>query len=41
MHFPTRWEPLFQDVMTVEDVIRFPTIHLRFHLGQIAGSEAG
>jgi hypothetical protein len=36
MHYPTRWEPLFRDTMTLEDVVRYPTVHLRFHLDQIS-----
>jgi hypothetical protein len=25
MHYPTRWDPFFQDFMTLADVYRFPT----------------
>jgi len=38
MHYPTRWEPLFQDYMTLEDVLRYPTIHLAFHMDHVSRS---
>jgi hypothetical protein len=36
MHYPARWDPNFQDFMTLEDVLYYPVIHFRFHLGQLA-----
>lgn len=35
MHFPTRWDPLFKDYMTVADVYRFPGQHFDFHQRQL------
>ncbi len=36
MYFPEKWGGLFKKYMTLEDVFRFPTVHFRFHLDQIA-----
>lgn len=36
MHFPTRWDPLFGDYMTLEDVYRYPGRHFDFHKRQLA-----
>ncbi|WP_155543486.1 DinB family protein [Amycolatopsis camponoti] len=35
MHYPTRWDPFFQDYMTLADVYRFPARHFDFHHGQL------
>ncbi|MEV0174124.1 DinB family protein [Streptomyces sp. NPDC050803] len=35
MHYPTRWDPFFQDVMTVADLYRYPTQHFDFHRRQL------
>jgi len=35
MHFPTRWDPFFTDVMTLRDVYRYPTQHFDFHRAQL------
>jgi hypothetical protein len=35
MHFPTRWDPFFQDQMTLADVYHFPTQHFDFHHDQL------
>ncbi|MFJ5728929.1 DinB family protein [Streptomyces paradoxus] len=35
MCFPTRWDPFFKDVMTLEEVYRYPTQHFDFHRGQL------
>ena len=35
MHFPTRWDPFFQDYMTVADVYRYPGQHFDFHAHQL------
>lgn len=35
MHYPTRWDPFFQDYMTLADVYRFPTRHFEFHRAQL------
>jgi hypothetical protein len=39
MHFPPRWDPFFEDNMTLEDVYRYPGKHFDFHKRQLtAGS---
>jgi hypothetical protein len=35
MHYPTRWDPFFQDYMTLADVYHFPTQHYDFHRRQL------
>jgi DinB family protein len=35
MHYPTRWDPFFQDFMTLADLYRFPTQHFDFHRRQL------
>lgn len=35
MHYPTRWDPFFQDYMTLAEVYRFPTQHFEFHRRQL------
>ncbi|MEU1198721.1 DinB family protein [Streptomyces sp. NPDC005813] len=35
MHYPTRWDPFFQDVMTIADLYRYPTQHFDFHRRQL------
>lgn len=35
MHYPIRWDPFFQDYMTLADVYRFPVQHFDFHRGQL------
>ncbi|CRK55330.1 hypothetical protein [Alloactinosynnema sp. L-07] len=35
MHYPTRWDPFFQDFMTRADLYRFPTQHFHFHRQQL------
>ena len=35
MHFPTRWDPFFNDQMTLEDVYRYPGQHFDFHKHQL------
>jgi hypothetical protein len=36
MPYPSRWDPLFEDYMTVEKLLAYPIQHFRFHLGQLA-----
>ncbi|MFI0966540.1 DinB family protein [Streptomyces sp. NPDC021080] len=36
MHYPTRWDPFFRDVMTIADLYRYPTEHFDFHRRQLA-----
>jgi hypothetical protein len=35
MHYPVRWDPFFEDFMTVEDVYRYPGRHFDFHAQQL------
>jgi hypothetical protein len=35
MHFPTRWDPYFTDVMTVAGVYHYATQHFEFHAQQL------
>lgn len=35
MPYPTRWDPFFQDYVTLADVYRFPTQHFDFHHAQL------
>ena len=35
MHYPTRWDPFFQDVMTIAGLYRYPTQHFDFHHRQL------
>ena len=35
MHFPTRWDPFFNDYMTLADVYRYPAKHFDFHRRQL------
>jgi hypothetical protein len=36
MYYPTRWDALFGDFMTLEETIAMPITHLRFHRHQIS-----
>jgi hypothetical protein len=38
MHYPTRWDGLFDDYMTLEKLFRYPTAHFAFHRAQIRRS---
>lgn len=40
MHFPTGWDPYFQDYMTVQDVLHYATQHYRHHRGQLTLSQS-
>lgn len=35
MHYPVRWDPFFEDFMTLEDVYRYPGRHFDFHAHQL------
>jgi hypothetical protein len=35
MHYPTRWDPFFDDYMTLADLYRYPTRHFEFHRDQL------
>lgn len=41
MHYPTRWDPFFQDVMTIADLYRYPTQHFDFHHRQLTLADHG
>ncbi|MFD7966586.1 DinB family protein [Streptomyces zaomyceticus] len=41
MHFPVRWDPYFQDFMTLADLYRYPTRHFDFHRRQLTLGEGG
>jgi hypothetical protein len=36
MHYPTQWDPLFREYMTLSEIFRFPMRHFYFHVGHIA-----
>jgi hypothetical protein len=36
MHYPTKWDPLFSDYMTLGEICQFPMKHFYFHVGHIA-----
>ncbi|MEU2110142.1 DinB family protein [Streptomyces sp. NPDC019507] len=35
MHYPTRWDPFFNEFMTVADLYRYPNLHFDFHRRQL------
>ena len=35
MHYPVRWEPRFSDFMTLEKLLRYPTVHFEHHRTQL------
>ena len=41
MHFPTRWDPFFQDYMTLADLYRYPGRHFDFHAHQLTLTATG
>jgi hypothetical protein len=40
MHYPTRWDPFFNDYMTLEDIYRYPGQHFDFHQRQLTINSA-
>ncbi|MCZ4507435.1 DinB family protein [Streptomyces sp. ActVer] len=41
MHYPVRWDPFFEDFMTLADIYCYPTQHFDFHHRQLTlGSES-
>lgn len=40
MHYPTRWDPFFQEFMTLGDLYRFPVRHFDFHRRQLTLTRA-
>jgi hypothetical protein len=41
MHYPVRWDPFFQDFMTLADICHYPTQHFNFHRRQLTLTDAG
>lgn len=39
MHYPTTWDPFFNDYMTVADLYHYPTQHFNFHRNQLTISD--
>jgi len=35
MHYPTSWDPYFEDYMTLADIYRYPTQHFEHHRRQL------
>ena len=35
MHYPTQWDPFFEDYMTLADLYRYPGRHFDFHARQL------
>ena len=36
MYYPANWDALFRDYMTLEDLLRYPITHMRFHADQLS-----
>ena len=36
MHYPSKWDQLFSEYMTLEEIFYYPIRHFRFHIKQIA-----
>ena len=36
MYYPTKWDPNFEEFMTLEKLFHYPVTHFNFHLTQIA-----
>ena len=36
MYYPTKWDGLFDEFMTLEKIFHYPTRHFHFHLTQLA-----
>lgn len=41
MHFPTRWDPFFADVMTLAEIYHYATQHFDFHRRQLTLDHVG
>ena len=39
MHYPERWDPYFTEVMTLEAIYRYPTLHFDHHARQLTLEE--
>jgi len=40
MYYPTKWDALFSDYMTLEKLLRYPIAHMRFHTNQLSSSDS-
>jgi hypothetical protein len=40
MYYPTKWDPNFDEFMTLEKLFHYPVAHFNFHLTQITHSES-
>jgi hypothetical protein len=38
MYYPTRWDPNFNEFMTIRELFHYPVKHFNFHVGQIKRS---
>jgi hypothetical protein len=38
MYYPTKWDPNFDEFMTLEKLFRYPIVHFHFHVEQLARS---
>ena len=36
MYYPTKWDALFSEFMTIEKLFQYPVTHFRFHIKQIS-----
>jgi hypothetical protein len=36
MYYPNKWDSNFSEFMTIEELLRYPVIHFRYHLRQIS-----
>ncbi len=36
MYYPAKWDALFSEYMTLEDIFHYPVKHFKFHLNQIS-----
>jgi hypothetical protein len=37
MYYPTRWDPLMKEFMTVEDLFHYIAAHFNHHVNQVSG----
>jgi hypothetical protein len=41
MHYPTRWDPFFTEVMTLQQIYHYPNQHFDFHRTKLSLPPAG
>ncbi len=39
MYYPQRWDPSFGEFMTFEDLLGYPSRHMRRHLSQLSAGD--